>query len=131
MENGNRQVLERTIDAMFRGDWDTVGEAIADDAIVDWPQSGERLVGRQACLTVYRSYPGGSPRYELQRITGGPDVFTVEARGDYGGEPVYMTSVVEFRHGMIARQTDYFANAFQAPAWRAQWVQPVSQAQAR
>lgn len=125
-DNDNRATLERTIEAMFRNDWDTVGQAIAADAIVDYPQSGERIVGGQACLTVYRNYPSGSPRYELRRITGGPDVFTVEARGDYGGEIVYLTSVVEFRDGKIARQTDYFASAFEAPAWRAQWVQLVS-----
>ena len=131
MERDNRATLENMITAKVRGDWDEVGEAMADDAIVDWPQSGERLVGRQACLTVYRNYPGGSPRYELQRITGGPDVFTVEARGDYSGELVYMTSIVEFREGKIARETDYFASAFEAPAWRAQWVQLVAPADAR
>ncbi len=125
MGNDNRATLERMVDALIRADWDAVGEAMADDAVVDWPQSGERMVGRQACLMVYRNYPGGSPRYELQRITGGPDVFTVEARGDYSGERVHLTSIVEFRDGKIARQTDYFASAFEAPAWRAEWVQLV------
>jgi SnoaL-like domain len=123
--NDNRATLERLIDAMIRGDWDVVEEVMADDAVVDWPQSGERMVGRQACLMVYRNYPGGPPRYELQRITGGPDIFTVEARGDYPGDRVYMTSIVEFRDGRIAKQTDYFASAFEAPAWRADWVQRV------
>jgi hypothetical protein len=37
-----------------------------------------------------------------------------------------MTSIVEFRDGKIAKQTDYFANAFEAPDWRAQWVQRAS-----
>jgi hypothetical protein len=127
MDQDNRATLDRSIDAMMRGDGDAISEVMADDAIVDWPQSGERIVGRQACLTVYRNYPGGSPRYELQRITGGPDTFTIEARGDYGGNIVYLTSIVEFRDGKIARQTDYFANAFPAPDWRAQWVQRVDQ----
>jgi len=121
----NRATLDRFVEAMIEGDWDTVDGVIADDGVVDWPQSGERLVGRQACLNVYRNYPGGSPRYELQRITGGPDIFTVEARGDYSGERVYMTSIIEFRDGKIARQTDYFASPFEAPDWRAQWVQMV------
>lgn len=124
-EHDNRAILERTLDAMYGGELDTATEAMADDAVVEWPQSGERIIGRQACLTVYRNYPGGSPAYRLQRITGGPDVFTVEAVGDYGGQQVYMTSIVEFRDGRIAKQTDYFANAFEAPGWRAQWVQPM------
>lgn len=129
MGNNNRATLERALDALIRGDWDAVREAIADDAIVDYPQSGERIFGGEACLMVYRNYPGGSPRYEVQRITGGPDVFTVEARGHYGSEIVYLTSIVEFQDGKIARQTDYFASAFEAPAWRSQWVQRTSQAQ--
>lgn len=127
MDQANRATLDRSVDAMMRGDWDAISEIMADDAIVDWPQSGERIVGRQACLTVYQNYPGGSPRYGLRRITGGPDTFTIEARGDYGGNIVYLTSIVEFRDGRIARQTDYFANAFPAPDWRAQWVQRLEQ----
>ena len=95
----------------------------SDDFVQEWPQSGERIVGQQACRNVYQNYPGGPPSYELRRITGGPDVFTVEAVGDYSGQKVYLTSIVEFRNGKIAKQTDYFANAFEAPAWRAQWVE--------
>jgi ketosteroid isomerase-like protein len=118
----NRATLERTVDAMLRGDFDTATAAMADDGVVDWPQSGERITGREACLNVYRNYPGGPPKYELRRISGGPDVFVVEARGDYSGTVVYMTSIIEFRDGKIQRQTDYFADAFEAPAWRAGWV---------
>jgi hypothetical protein len=122
----DRATLERSISAMFRGDFETATEAMADDGVVEWPQSGERIVGRQACLNVYRNYPGGSPKYELMRITGGPDVFTVEARGDYSGTTVYATSIVEFRDGKIQKQTDYFAEAFPAPEWRMQWVDRAS-----
>jgi SnoaL-like protein len=118
----NRATLERTVDAMLRGDFDTATAAMADDGVVDWPQSGERITGREACLNVYRNYPGGPPKYELRRISGGPDVFVVEARGDYSGTVVYMTSIIEFSDGKIQRQTDYFADAFEAPAWRAGWV---------
>jgi hypothetical protein len=119
----NRATLDRNVKALFAGDFDAVARDLAEDAVVDWPQSGERMVGRQACLTVYQNYPGGPPRYELRRVTGGPDVFTVEAVGDYSGQKVYLTSIVEFRNGKIAHQTDYFADAFEAPAWRSQWVE--------
>jgi hypothetical protein len=63
--------------------------------------------------------PRGAPN-RLQRITGGPDVFTVEAVGDYGSRQVYVTSIIKFRNSRIVKQTDYFANAFEAPGWRAQ-----------
>ena len=127
MADDNRATLGRLIDAMMGGDWETIEGVMADDAVVEYPQSGEQLIGRQACLNVYRNYPGGPPQYELLRIIGGPDVFTVEARGDYGGDVVYLTSIVEFRDGKVARQTDYFASAFEAPAWRSQWVQLVNE----
>jgi hypothetical protein len=52
-------------------------------------------------------------------------VFTVEAVRDDGGQQVYVTSIIEFRHSKIVKRTDYFANAFEAPGWRAQWVQPM------
>lgn len=122
-QHDNRAIVERTMNAMFSGDLDTAAEAMADDAVVEWPQSGERIVGRQACLTVYRNYPGGSPRYEVRRITGGGDVFVVEASADYGGEKTYATSIVELRNGKIVKQTDYWSSPFDAPAWRAGWVE--------
>lgn len=125
MGNDNRATLDGMIDAMFRSDWDAVGAAMAEDAIVEYPQSGEQFVGRQACLNVYRNYPGGSPDYVLLGINGGPDVFTIEARGDYGGETVFLASIVEFRDGKISKQRDYFASAFEAPSWRSQWVTEV------
>jgi ketosteroid isomerase-like protein len=122
-DDGNRTTLERTIAALFAGDIDGSLEAMADDAVVEWPQSGERIVGRQACTVVYKNYPGGSPSYELRRISGSGDLFVVEAVGQYGAGTSYMTSIVEFRNGQIVKQTDYFASPFEAPAWRSQWVE--------
>ena len=119
----NRAILERTMNAMFGGDYETAAEAMAEDAVVEWPQSGERIVGRQACLMVYKNYPGGSPAYQLRRISGGDDLFVVEAVADYSGEKSYATSIVEFRGGKIVKQTDYWSSPFEAPGWRAQWVE--------
>ena len=125
-QDDNRATLERTIAAMFAGDVDGSTEAMADDAVVEWPQSGERIVGRQACSLVYKNYPGGSPSYELRRITGSGDLFVVEAIGQNGPDNSYMTSIVEFRDGQIVKQTDYFASPFEAPGWRSQWVERMA-----
>jgi ketosteroid isomerase-like protein len=127
MGHENRATLERTIAAMFAGDIDGATEAMADDAVVDWPQSGERIVGRQACSLVYKNYPGGSPSYELRRISGSGDLFVVEAVGQYEADTSYLTSIIEFRDGRIVKQTDYFGSPFDAPAWRAQWVERMAQ----
>jgi ketosteroid isomerase-like protein len=125
-QDDNRATLERTIAAMFAGDIDGSTEAMADDAVVEWPQSGERIVGKQACSLVYKNYPDGSPSYQLRRISGSGDLFVVEAVGQYGADTSYMTSIVEFRDGQIVKQTDYFAIPFEAPGWRSQWVQRMA-----
>ena len=119
----NRAIVERTLTTFFGGDYETATQAMADDAVVEWPQSGERIVGRDACLTVYRNYPGGPPTYRLQRISGEGDHFVAEAIADYAGEKTHAISIIELRDGKIVKQTDYWANPFDAPAWREQWVQ--------
>lgn len=119
MTDDNRTTVERTWQALSRGDFDTAMTAFAPDGVVEWPQSGERIVGKEACLAVYRSYPGGSPRYTLRRVTGDGDVYVVEATGDYGeAEPYLMTSIVEFRDRLIVKQTDYWSRPFDPPGWR-------------
>ena len=119
----NRAVVERMVNGMLNQDLDTVGEALAEDAVVSWPQSGETMVGRAACLMVYGNYPGGPPSYTITRIAGSGDHFSVEGIGDYSGKKVFWTSIVDLANGKIVRQTDYWADPFEAPAWRAQWVE--------
>jgi ketosteroid isomerase-like protein len=124
----NRATLERMLAAFYAGKIDEAAGAMAEDAVVEWPQSGERMVGKTACTMVYKNYPGGSPPYELRRISGDGDLFVVEAVGRYGTDTVYATSIIEFRNGLVVKQTDYFASPFEAPAWRSRWVermQPV------
>jgi ketosteroid isomerase-like protein len=119
----NRAKLDQIVGAMLAGDADGLTAFLADDAVVEWPQSGERIVGREACTTVFKNYPGGSPAYALKRITGEGDHFTIESVADYAGKKVYVTNILEFRDGKIVKQTDYFADPFDAPAWRTQWVE--------
>lgn len=120
--DANRATVERVVAAMIGGEWDELNDALDENAVVWWPQSGERLVGRTACLAVYQNYPGGPPTYEISRISGSGDHFTVEGVGDYGGQKVFWASIIEFANGKIVRQTDYWGDPFEAPEWRAQWV---------
>ena len=122
-DHDNRATLERMIAALYADDVDGATAAMAEDAIVEWPQSGERIVGKEACSVVYKNYPGGSPAYTLRRISGEGDHFTVEAVADYHGQKSYVTNIVEFRDGKIVRQTDYFGTPYEAPSWRAGWVE--------
>jgi len=120
--SANRAALERMFKAFEAGDWDAALADFAEDFVQEWPQSGERLTSKAACLAVYRGYPGGSPTISPTRISGDGDHWTVESEMHYGPALVHAVSIFEFRNGRIVRETDYFGDPFEPPAWRSQWV---------
>jgi hypothetical protein len=96
-----------------------------DDFIQDWPQSGERL-SKAASMRMAETYPamsGTSPKFTYRRMLGGGDVFVIEGTIDYGdGIPVNYVGIGETREGKVSKMTEYFANPFEPPAWRADFV---------
>ena len=104
-----------------------------DDFVQEWPQSGERL-SKEASLKLAEKYPemsGTSPTFKSGRMLGGGDLFVLEGTIDYGdGIPVRYVGVGEVREGKVARMTEYFANPFEAPAWRADFVEKMEPATA-
>ena len=121
-DSEKRAMLERTIAAMEAQDWDAATADIADDFVQEWPQSGERVAGKDHCLVVWRNYPGGGPTMKIRRISGSGDQWLVESNMDYSGKPTLGVHVFEFRDGKLAKETDYFADPFEPPAWRSDWV---------
>jgi hypothetical protein len=99
-----------------------------DDFVQEWPQSGERLT-KDASVRLSESYDqmsGTSPKFTYKRMLGGGDVFVVEGTVDYGdGVPVSYVGIGEVRDGKVARMTEYFANPFPAPDWRASFVEKM------
>ncbi|HET7027017.1 MAG TPA: nuclear transport factor 2 family protein [Candidatus Limnocylindrales bacterium] len=97
-----------------------------DDFVDEYPQSGERLT-KDASVRMAETYSemtGTSPKFTYRRMLGGGDVFVIEATIDYGdGIPVSYVGIGELRDGKVARMTEYFANPFEAPAWRADFVE--------
>jgi hypothetical protein len=103
-------------------------EHSTDDFHTDWPQSGERL-NKANSIKLTESYAemtGTAPKFTYKRMIGGGDVYVVEGTIDYGdGVPVSYVGIGEFRDGKLARMTEYFANPFEAPAWRADFVEKI------
>lgn len=129
----NQQTIERLKDAINSGDFMAMA-AIADqvyapDVVQEWPQSGERITGLANLRGVNDNYPamtGTQPNANLRRVTGAGDTWVAESTIDYGnGVPVSWVAILEFRDGKIVKETDYFADPFEPPAWRAQWVQKM------
>ena len=102
----------------------------ADDFVEEWPQSGERIRGRENAKAINDNYPamtGMTPTLKLRRISGEGAHWTIEGTIDYGdGTPVSYVGIAELRGDKLVRVTEYFANAFEAPAWRSRWVEPIS-----
>ena len=112
-----------------------VAELGAEEMVQEWPQSGERIRGRDNIVTVNQRYEGATgsaPSLTLRRIVKPGEAWVVEGTIDYGdGTPVSLVSILEAdANGKITRQTDYFANPFEAPEWRSQWVERMEPASA-
>jgi hypothetical protein len=95
-----------------------------EDYVMEMPQSGERIAGRDRMRAFQEAYPN-PPSIKMRRIVGSGDLFVMEAVSDYGGEIFNVVDVVEFRDGRIARETRYYASPFDPPEWRAQWVERI------
>lgn len=119
-----RGALDRHWTASAAGNQDAEHEIYHDDVVVDYPQSGERIHGRRN-LQALRSHHPARLDFTIRRIVGDGDLWVTEYVIDYDGEPVPTVSIMEFRAGKVARETQYFADPFAAPGWRSQWVEPM------
>jgi hypothetical protein len=119
-----RARLEEHWDASERGDIDTEHAIYADNAILDYPQSGERFRGRPKI----QAQRGGHPaerHFSVLRIRGGGDLWVSECVITYDGVPTYSVSVMEFTDDLVTHETQYFADPFPAPASRAALAEPI------
>ena len=125
-ETGKTAALERHWTAAAAGDQDVEHEIYRDDAIVEYPQSRERIRGRQNVQAVRSHHPDRPSGFVVRRMLGEGDLWVTEYVMIYDGRPVQTVSIMEFRGGKVARETQYYASPFEAPAWRAQWVEVMS-----
>ena len=125
---GGQQVVRRLIDTLNAKDVDGMDDVFHEDAVMEWPQSNERIVGGENRRGVYRAFPG-LPTITPRRMTGDDDLVVAEATLDYGEGAVYQcVFIFELRDGKIAKETAYWAQPFPAPGWRARWVERMDPA---
>jgi hypothetical protein len=122
--------ITQALDAHWRasaaGEVDAEHDIYADDAICDYPQSGERVFGRDNLQALRSHHPGKPSGFNVRRILGVSDLWITEYTIDYQGRPAYTVSIMEFRNGKVVHETQYFADPFDAPAWRSEWVQKTA-----
>jgi ketosteroid isomerase-like protein len=115
-----RAALDRHWAASSAGDDEIEGEIYCDDVELEYPQSGEHFRGRRNVLESRGSNPARR-RFEVQRVVGSGDLWITEYVIFYDERPIPTVSIMEFRNGKVAHETQYFADPFEAPAWRARW----------
>jgi ketosteroid isomerase-like protein len=123
-ERDGGQVAEAVWKALEARDWEAARGLLRDDFVQEWPQSKERIVGRDNAIAINQNFPGGLPTMRFRRTLADGDLAVLEVELTYSDGSRYLgVSVIELRDGKVMRETDYFAQPFQAPQWRAQWVQ--------
>lgn len=119
----NKAVVEQMVRFAANGQLDDWAALHHDDCVFEWPQSGERIEGIANGLAIMRNMPGGGPKPTLLNVRGIGELVVSESKAEYSdGSTWYWANIFEFKDGKVAHETDYFAQAFEAPEWRAQWV---------
>src|SRR6187397_2007281 len=119
--------LQRHSDASDAGDFEVEHEIYREDAVLDYPQSGERIRGRHN-IQESRFVQPNKKRFTVRRIIGGGDLWVTEFVLTYDGIPSYALSIMEFRDGLVAHETQYFADRFDPAPSRAHLVERAGDA---
>ena len=117
-------VLERHWNASDAGDFAAEHDIYCDDAMLDYPQSGERIRGRDN-IRESRYVQPGKKRFAVRRIIGRGDLWVTEFTLTYDDTPSYVVSIMEFRDGLVAHETQYFAERFEPGPSRAHLVERI------
>ena len=121
-QNEVREALNRHWAASDMNDFDVEHDIYRDDALLEYPQSGERIRGRHNIQASRVAQPN-SKRFTVRRILGTGDLWVTEFILTYDGQPSYAVSIMEFLDGKVAREIQYFGDPFEPGPSRAQWVE--------
>ena len=117
-----RAALNEHWAASDANDFELEHQIYREDAVLEYPQSGERIRGRRNIQTT-RSLQPSRKRFKVRRVVGTGDLWVTEYVILYDGKPSYTVSIMEFKDGKVARETQYFGEAFAPGPSRARWVE--------
>jgi len=118
-----RLAIDRHWAASAAGDQTAEHEIYHDDVVCEYPQSGEIIRGRQNLQALRSHHPAKPSGFVIRRILGEGNLWVTEYVITYDNKSAHTVSIMEFRDARVAHETQYFADPFDAPAWRAPWVE--------
>ncbi|MFL5681113.1 MAG: nuclear transport factor 2 family protein [Chloroflexota bacterium] len=124
--------MEQAIVARIRAHFEAIGKdavaaaaIYAEDAVLEYPQSGERIASRANIVASRAAYPGRPSSFEVDRVIGVGDVWIAELTLHIeGDDPHCVVALLELRDDVVVSERIYIAEPWEAPAYRAQWVEP-------
>lgn len=126
----DKESIQAAIDqhwaASAAGDQFAEHQIYHDDAVCEYPQSGEIIHGRHNLQALRSHHPGKPSGFKVRRIVGQDHLWVTEYIITYQGKRAFTVSIMEFRDGKVAHETQYFADPFDAPAWRREWVEVLT-----
>ena len=117
-----RAALDLHWAASDANDFEVEHQIYREDAVLEYPQSGERIRGRRNIQASRFAQPS-KKRFTVRRILGAADLWVTEFILAYDGQPSYTVSIMELKDGKVTRETQYFGDAFEPGPSRAQWVE--------
>jgi len=119
-----RSALDHHWAASDANDFEAEHQIYREDAVLEYPQSGERIRGRQNIQSSRAAQPNRK-RFTVRRIIGAGDLWVTEYVLTYDGRPSYTVSIMEFANGKVARETQFFGDPFEPGASRTRWVERI------
>jgi hypothetical protein len=120
-----RAALDRHWAASDANDFEGEHQIYREDAVLEYPQSGERIRRRRQ-IRLSRGAQPNRKHFAVRRITGAADLWITEYVLTYDDQPFYTVSIMEFLDGKVARETQYFGEPFEPGPSRAQWVERMA-----
>ena len=120
-----RTALELHWSASDAGDFEAEHDVYADEAVLEYPQSAERIRGR-ARIQASRMAQPDRKGFSVRRILGSGDLWITELVLTYAGRPSHVVSIMEFEAGKVVRETQYFGEPFAPGRSRTQWVERIA-----
>ena len=117
-----RTALQRHWAASDSDDFAAEHEIYEDDAVLEYPQSGERIRGRRGIQESRMAQPN-KKRFTVRRLQGSGSLWVSELVVTYDGQPSYVVSIMDFKGEKVIRETQYFGSPFQPGPSRARWVE--------
>lgn len=120
----NTQIVENFWTTMETNDFYAVAQLLHDEFILEWPQSGERILGRDNFAALNTNFPAeGKWQFKVNAMVAENDVVVSDVSVSDGKRQDRAITFSTVRDGKIWRQVEFWPEPFEAPAWRAKWVE--------